>query len=291
MYLFPYKIFTTSKDKRLLGIKDGRLGRVGIYDAEKYNLKDATEVAKEREGQVSVLLGKVVGDIRLICLDLDDCFVNGEMEQLTKEFIKEFDDNEWEVSISGTGIHIYILTKLDLSTFIMKDIEGSKSFECYTNTRHILFTKFDFKNTDLVVGKHDEFIKRLYKKVEEKRNANNQKTKDVTILFDGKIITDEEQTINSLIAKREPVTDMYTLRRLGYKDPMIIECIDMNPDSVDQSAHDAKLIRKLMYYTLSFDSAWEMAKKTNYYKHKDKKHQDKFNSDSYKERTRRFIMR
>jgi hypothetical protein len=44
-----------------------------------------------------------------------------------------------------------------------------------------------------------------------------------------------------------------------------------------------------MYYTYDFDLAWELAKKTNYYKHKDKKHQDKFNSERYKERTRMFI--
>ena len=69
---------------------------------------------------------------------------------------------------------------------------------------------------------------------------------------------------------------MHTLRGLGYKDPMIIECIDAVPSMVDQSAHDAKLVRKLMYYCLSFDAAWEMAKKTNYYKAKDTYHKIKF---------------
>jgi hypothetical protein len=67
------------------------------------------------------------------------------------------------------------------------------------------------------------------------------------------------------------------------------EVIDMNPESVDQSAHDAKLIRKLMYYCLSFDAAYNMAKKTNYYQMKDEKHKKKFNNPTYIERTRRFI--
>ena len=44
-------------------------------------------------------------------------------------------------------IHIYILTKLDLETFIVKDMEGCKSFECYTNKRHIMiFVRCFFQN-------------------------------------------------------------------------------------------------------------------------------------------------
>lgn len=234
-----------------------------------------------------------MNDIRLICLDLDDCFneQTGVLEKETKNFLTEFDDNEWEVSTSGTGIHIYVLTKRDLPTFIVKDLEGCKSFECYTNKRHIVTTTFNFLKTNLQVGKHDEFLENLYKRVEQQRIKNNQFTQDVLNIFDGKIIEgDSDQYINRLLYKREPITDMYKLRGLGYKDPMIIECIDMEPESVDQSAHDAKLIRKLMYYTLSFESAWELAKKTNYYKHKDDYHKKKFNSDSYKSRTRKLIL-
>lgn len=285
MRLFPFKIFTLSKNKRLFN-RNEKDRMIGIYDAEKLSYADAKKWSKIYRSDISILLGRVLNDISLICLDLDDCYLtNGELEDDTKEFLKEFDKSEWETSSSGTGIHIYILTKMDLNTFIVKDLEGCKSFECYTNKRHIVTTTFDFKNTNLEVGKHDKFLSNLYSRVEEKRSLK----KDVIEVFEGKEIKDDIQMRMSYMSGRNPVTDMYTLRGLGKKDPCIIECIDCEPSSVDQSAWDAKLIRKLMYYTLSFDSAWELAKKTNYYKHKDKRHQDKFNSEAYKERTRRFI--
>lgn len=290
MYLAPYKIFAISKNKRLLKPSEPHR-TIGIYDVEKFNYNDACTHADKLDAQVSVLLGEVCSGIKLICLDLDDCYdEHAEMEGLTKEFLKEFNDNEWEISTSGTGIHIYILTKLDLDTFIVKDMEGSKSFECYTNKRHIVTTLFDFENTSLIVGKHDAFLEGLYSKVREQkaRNQDSSFTETVRQIFDG-TINPTEQEINGKIYKRTPVTDMYTLRGLGYKDPMIIEVIDESPDAVDQSAHDAKLIRKLMYYTLSFETAWELAQKTNYYKAKDERHKKKFNDPKYIERTRKFI--
>ena len=297
MYLYPYKIFAISKDKRTLGFKDGKLVPVGMYDIVKYNYNDAIENANKYEAQVSILLGDTGGGVNLICLDLDDCFTpDGRVEQLTRQFLKEFSEDEYEVSSSGEGIHIYILTKLKLETFIVKEMEGCKSFECYTNKRHIVTTTFDFENTNLQVGRHDEFLKKLYEKKEIKRSQTSQVT-DVTQVFNGEKLTGTEEQINNQIFfrangdKRTPVKDMYQLRGLGYKDPMIIECIDACPDAVDQSAHDAKLIKKLLYYFLDFDVAWDMAMKTNYYKDKDAFHKKKFNNPVYKERTRKFIMR
>lgn len=290
MYLAPYKIFTISKNKRLLKPSEPHR-TIGIYDVEKFNYSDACIQADKLDAQVSILLGEIYKGVNLICLDLDDCYTeDGEMEPLTQKFLKEFREDEWEISTSGTGIHIYIVTKLDLDTFIVKEMEGSKSFECYTNKRHIVTTLFDFENVQLRIGEHDAFLQRLYNKVREEkaRTPNSNYAETVRQVFDG-ITNPTEQQINSKLYKREPVTDMYTLRGLGYKDPMIIEVIDESPDAVDQSAHDAKLIRKLMYYTLSFDSAWELAKKTNYYKAKDERHKKKFNDPRYIERTRRFI--
>lgn len=289
MYLYPFKIFALSKNKRLFNYNKPN-EPVGIYDVEKMNYINAIEKASTIDGcKISILLGEIVMGIKLICLDLDDCFLeNGELEPLTKEFLKEFNDNEYEVSTSGTGIHIYILTKMDLETFIVKDLEGCKSFECYTNKRHIVTTYFEFEHTNLEVGKHDNFLRKLYDRVTEHRKSSLKD--DVKLVFGGKEIKDDGE-IYGAMQGRTPVTDMYTLRGIGYKDPTLIEIIDENPDSVDQSAHDAKLIRKLMYYTLSFDSAWDMAKKTNYYKAKDKKHKIKFDTPTYKERTRRFIER
>ena len=292
MRLYPFKIFSLSKDKRLFN-KHEPHRTIGLYDVEKMSYSEAVRQSKfVKDCKVSILLGSVIPKVNLIVLDLDDCFDNeGFLEPDTEKFLKEFNVDEWEVSSSGTGIHIYILTKLDLETFIVKDLEGCKSFECYTNKRHIVTTTFDFKNTNLIIGAHDEFITNLYNKVKELRKNNNKYKQETMVktVFEGVKIENEESAFIAGLKKQSPVTDMWTLRKCGYKDSNLIEIIDTEPTSVDQSAHDAKLIRKLMYYTYDFDLAWELAKKTNYYKHKDKKHQDKFNSERYKERTRMFI--
>lgn len=288
MYLYPYKIFALSKNKRLFNANEPNR-TIGIYDVNKMSYNDADNYANRLDCKVSILLGEVINGIKLICLDLDDCFnSDGTIEKDTKEFLKEFDKDEYEVSSSGEGLHIYVLTKMDLETFIVKEMDGCKSFECYTNKRHIVTTTFDFNETDLKVGKHDEFIKKLYDKVQSKRESTL--VQDIKTVFKGDVYK-TEQEFNGKIYKRTPVTDMYTLRGLGFKDPAIIEVIDMNPDAVDQSAHDAKLIRKLMYYTLSFDSAVELAMKTNYFKAKDLKHKQKWQNKAYLERTRNFLMR
>lgn len=292
MRLYPFKIFSLSKNKRLFNRQEPHR-TIGLYDVEKMKYLEAVKQAKYiKDCKVSILLGSVIPKVNLIVLDLDDCFDNeGYIEPDTEKFLKEFSEDEWEVSSSGTGIHIYILTKLNLETFIVKDLEGCKSFECYTNKRHIVTTTFDFKNTNLIIGAHDEFITNLYNKVKELRKNNNKYKQETMIktVFEGVKIEDEESAFIAGLKKQSPVTDMWALRKCGYKDSNLIEIIDTEPTSVDQSAHDAKLIRKLMYYTYDFDLAWELAKKTNYYKHKDKKHQDKFNSERYKERTRMFI--
>ena len=292
MFLYPHRIFTVSKGKRLIDPESRKL--VGIYDAKKFNYRLACTIAENNDYAVSVLLGEIgKTGIRLIVLDLDDCYdQEGNLEKDTEEFLKEFSEEEYETSSSGTGIHIYILTKLDLETFIVKNMEGCKSFECYTNTRHIVTTLFDFENTNLLIGKHDKFLKDLYDKANKARGLNEPSRfeKDVINIFKGERINSEEELRGKMLG-RTPVTDMFTLRKIGFKDPMIISVIDENPDAVDQSAHDAKLIRKLMYYTLSFDSAWEMAKKTNYYKAKDERHKKKFDDVKYKERTRNLISR
>lgn len=287
MFLYPYKIFAISKNKRLLNIDEPHR-TVGIYDVNKYNYDTAREQADSIKGKVSILLGEIVNGVRLICLDLDDCFdTEGNLTPDTADLLSEFDTNEWEVSGSGSGIHVYALTKKNFETFIVKDMIGCKSFECYTNKRHIVTTTFDFKNTNLIVGKHDDYIEAIYSEMQELR-SQNQKANAVKTMFGGTEIKSEAE-LNSIYFGRKPVDSIFTLRGLCLKDNLLKEVMDCNPDSVDQSAQDAKLIRKLMYYTLSFDSAWEMAKKTNYYQMKDKRHKDKFNNPTYIERTRRFI--
>ena len=291
MYLYPFKIFTISKNKKLFKLSEPSR-TIGIYYADVFNYKQAEQAKCVAIGSsISVLLGKLTPTVSLIVLDLDDCFKDGEIEDQTKTFLEEFDDSEWEVSSSGTGIHIYILTTLNLGTFIVKDLEGCKSFECYTNKRHIVTTTFDFYNTNLKVDKHNDFIQELYERVQNHKAQKEELSQKTMVkdTFQGVEIRSDSEAFAAGIRKESPVTDMFTLRKCGYKDSNLIEIIDTEPSCVDQSAHDAKLIRKLMYYTFSFDAAWELAKKTNYYKHKDKFHQTKFNSDRYKERTRMFI--
>lgn len=289
MYLYPFKIFALSKNKRLINVDEPHR-TVGIYDVMKYNYRDAVELSNcgVQNCRVSILLGNIFKDVNLMCLDLDDCFnEDGTLTADTKDLLFEFDKSEWEVSSSGTGIHVYILTRKNFETFIVKDMVGCKSFECYTNKRHIVTTTFDFENTNLEIGKHDEYIEAIYAEAKAMREKSAQVTM-VKTAFNGTEIK-SEQDFNSVLYDRKPVDSIYTLRGLCLKDDVLKEVIDMNPAAVDQSAHDAKLIRKLMYYCLSFDAAYNMAKKTNYYQMKDERHKKKFNNPTYIERTRRFI--
>lgn len=287
MFLYPFKIFALSKNKRLINIDEPHR-TVGIYDVEKYGYNEAKQIADDNSMKVSILLGNLYSDVNLMCLDLDDCFdEEGNLTPDTKDLLSEFKEEEWEVSTSGSGIHVYILTKKQFETFIVKDMIGCKSFECYTNKRHIVTTTFDFKHTNLAIGIHDDYIEALYQEAKRIREESQQ-VKDVKTLFNGTVIK-TEQDLNSAIYQRTPVDSMYTLRGICLKDTNLKDIIDENPDAVDQSAHDAKIIRKLMYYTLSFDSAWKMVQETNYYKAKDAFHKKKFNNPTYIERTRRFI--
>lgn len=287
MYLYPFKIFALSKNKRLININEQHR-TVGIYDVEKYDYTTVEYLASENACRVSILLGNIIKDINLMCLDLDDCFDNeGNLTPDTKDLLSEFDKSEWEISGSGTGIHVYILTRKKFETFIVKDMIGCKSFECYTNKRHIVTTTFDFKNTNLEIGKHDDYIEAIYEEAKSMREKSAQVEMVKTVFAGTEIKT--EQELNSVLYKRQPVDSIFTLRGLCLKDSVLKEVIDCNPETVDQSAQDAKLIRKLMYYCLSFKAAWEMAKKTNYYQMKDERHKKKFNNPTYIERTRRFI--
>lgn len=287
MFLYPFKIFALSKNKRLINIDEPQR-TVGIYDVMKYNYNDVIDIASGTDFKVSILLGNLFKDVNLICLDLDDCFnEDGSLTSDTKDLLSEFDKSEWEVSSSGTGIHVYILTRKNFETFIVKEMIGCKSFECYTNKRHIVATTFDFKNTNLQIGKHDEYLEAIYEEAKRLREKSSQ-VQMVKTAFNGREIK-SEQELNAVLYNRTPVDSIYTIRGLCLKDSVLKDVIDCSPDAVDQSAHDAKLIRKLMYYCLSFDAAWEMAKKTNYYQMKDDKHKKKFNNPTYIERTRRFI--
>lgn len=292
MYLYPYKIFALSRNKVLRNADTPNWKR-GIYDVERMNYNNAM-LAKENidDSYISVLLGEVRPGVYLNCLDLDGYKdSNGELTEPAKDLLKNIPKNEIEESFSGKGGHIYFLTKKQYKTFKLKkyfsDDEHS-DLEMYSDLRHIVSTTIDFNEIDLQIGKYDDLIDNLYQQYLDSQPKNNF-VEDVKTVFSGKVIKDMGQLQNSFLAGRTPVEDMRTLRGCGYKDTKLIELIDAEPSTVNQSDHDASLLKKLAYYTLSFESAYEMAKKTNYYQHKDERHKKKFNDPSYIERTRRFL--
>lgn len=293
MYIYPYKRFCLAyANKRLFNVDDPeRL--VGIYDIDYMNFKEAF-LAKERiDGSyISVLLGEIKPGVYLNCIDLDG-YKNedGSLSDKAKELLKNFSKEELEDSISGAGGHIFFTTRKKYKTFKIKEYFGKeehRDLEIYADKRYIVTTTLDFSILDLPVGKYDNLIDKLYKEYEESQPKYT--TKELVLeVFEGKEIKDETQLQVSIMSGRTPVTDMHTLRGCGYKDTKLIELIDAEPSCVNQSDHDASLLKKLMYYTLSFESAYEMAKKTNYYQHKDDKHKKKFNNPGYILRTRRFL--
>lgn len=301
MYLYPYKIFSIARDKRVY--TGDKIALHSIYDCDVFNFKEAKESAQDKnrrlvkyndsQFKVSVLLGKVRKGVYLNVLDLDDCLdEDGNIEPLTQELLSYFDKSEWEFSSSGTGIHIYILTpKVREKRTVVKDLKGCKSFEWYADKRHIVTTTFDFENTNLKIGVHDDLLDGIVAEMEEWQNQKlNQSSMAQNIIqqFEGQIDNDESKTRAALLG-REPITDMYKLRGCCLKDDKLKELIDTDPSCVDQSAHDCALIAKLLYYTLSYEGAWELAKKTNYYQRKDTKHKLKFDKPEYRQRTNSYI--
>lgn len=292
MYLYPYKIFALSKNKRLL--KDNFKIPCGIYDVDRLTYNEAVQAKEENTSSyISVLLGEVRPGVYLNVWDLDGAVEeNGEIKPETRKLLNNFEKFEWEFSSSGTGIHIYTLTRENFDTFHYKNYFGEglhSNLEFYSDKRHIVSTTFDFKNTDLTIGKYDNLLKSILKEYQEKNRPNI--VKDTCEIFEGKVITDMTQFQNSICAGRTPVESMDVLRKCCLKDDVLKEVIDMEASCVDQSQWDCKLLKKLMYYTLSFESAHTLAKKTNYYKSKDAKHIKKFDDPKYIERTRQFIER
>ena len=292
MYLYPYKLFALSKNKVLCNQEDPDRKR-GIYDVERMNYNSALSVKESIDGScISILLGEVRPGVYLNCLDLDG-YKNKDnsLTQPATELLKNFEEEELEESLSGKGGHIYILTRKKYKTFKIKKYfknDDHSDLEFYADKRHIVSTTFNFDKVDLEIGKYDDMIDKLYQKYLDSLPKTSFKD-DVISVFEGKEITDMTQLQNNVASGRTPVTDMRTLRGCGFKDTKLIELIDQEPSFVNQSDHDAALLKKLMYYTLSFESAYEMAKKTNYYQHKDDRHKKKFNNPDYILRTRRFL--
>lgn len=304
MFIYPYKIFTTAKKKALF--KESEPWRkIGIYTYDKYNFNQA-KLATERieDSNIAVLLEPLSQGVKLMCIDMDHCYnEDGTIRPEAKDFLSFFDENEYEKSQSGDGFHIFILTTKDFVSFKMStndskrnythnETMGCDSWEFWAGLKYIVTTTFDFENTNIKVGKHDDLIESLYQMKLQKDEEVNKSSfaKDVMEVFEGKI-DNTEAKVKGIILGREPVTDMYKLRGCANSDDKLRNLIDANASSVDQSSHDAALIAKLLYYTLSYEGAWELAKKTNYYKSKDEYHKKKFDKDDYRKRTNSFIQK
>lgn len=294
MYLNNFKIFALSKNKRLINRKEP-FRTVGIYDVETDTYNQMERNSKRVKGSdISVLLGEIKPGLYLNCWDLDSAVdENGEIKPEAKDLLRYFDDNEWEFSTSGTGLHIYSLTTKKYNTFHFKKLFGDalhSDLEFFADKRHIVTTTFNFKGTSLVVDKHNDLIDGLIAELEEQERSQNEGSYTNTILeaFEGELDPYEAKARGAILG-REPITDMYKLRGCCLKDEKLKELIDMNPECVDQSSHDCALIAKLLYYTLSYEGAWELAKKTNYYQMKDKKHKLKFDKPEYRKRTNDYI--
>lgn len=305
MFLYPYKIFSTSRNKRLY--TGDKIALHNIYDCDRLNYKDAQRAVTNKNRRlanrdngsfsISVLLGEVRPGIYLNCLDLDGCRNDdGSLTQPAKDLLEYFNEDEWEYSSSGTGGHIFILTSKEYEPFTMDEYFGEgahKDLEFFPRKKHIVTTTFDFLNTNLELNAHNDLIEAL---MDEKREQEELRRitssgafkNDILSMFEGQMDNTEAKARGALLG-REPITDMYTLRRCGYKDEKLIELIDADPSSVDQSAHDCALIAKLLYYTLSSEDAWNLATKTNYYQHKDEKHKKKFHNELYRQRTNDYI--
>lgn len=299
MFLYPYKIFTTARNKRVY--TGNRIAEHSIHDCDRFNYSQAKEVVDNKNKKlkreqledpfkISILLGEVKPGVYLNVLDLDDCLdKDGNIEPLTKDLLDYFSPEEWEFSSSGTGIHIYILTtKIRDKRTIVKNIKGCKSFEWYADLRHIVTTTFDFENTNLPIGVHDDLLDSIVEEMKELEQSNNSFAQDVLNEFDG-VLDNTEAKARGVILGRTPVEKISVLRECAFKDDKLRELIDADPSSVDQSQHDCRLIAKLLYYTLSYEGAWELAKKTNYYQRKDNKHKLKFDKPEYRERTNSYI--
>ena len=304
-FIYPYKIFTTAKNKALY--KESEPWRkIGIYTYDKYNYNEA-RLATERieDSNIAVLLETLYANVKLMCIDMDHCYDNGVIRPEARDFLSFFDKDDYEQSQSGDGFHIFILTTKDFKSFKMalndskrnftlQETMGCDSWEFWAELKYIVTTTFDFEDKNFKIGKYDDLIEGLYQfklekdKEVEKKQAHSDFTNSVLTVFEGQIDNDESKA-RAVILGREPVTDMYKLRGCANKDDKLRNLIDANASTVDQSSHDAALIAKLLYYTLSYEGAWNLATKTNYYQGKDEYHKKKFNRLDYRERTNNFI--
>lgn len=98
--------------------------------------------AEARRSEVGVGLGYVLGD-GVGCIDLDHCFVDGELTGWAREIVDECPDTYMEVSPSGEGLHIWGLLPEGAGRNSHK---SGRNVEFYSVGRYITVTADRFES-------------------------------------------------------------------------------------------------------------------------------------------------
>ncbi len=105
----------------------------------------------------------LVEEDNIVCIDLDNAIVNGQLSSMAEEVVKDFVGSYMEISQSGKGLHIFARGNLENDLNL-----SSKGIEIYKNNRYIALTgdvgegKF-FPVSNKLLDKDLE-IERLYRK-------------------------------------------------------------------------------------------------------------------------------
>lgn len=78
----------------------------------------------------------------IVCLDLDHCIRAGQLAPWARSILDQFPDTYVEVSMSGTGLHIFGLGRLDMGRRIRT---GGRQVEAYSTGRYIAVTGVRFE--------------------------------------------------------------------------------------------------------------------------------------------------
>jgi putative DNA primase/helicase len=111
---------------------DLRLGqKVDINDPITWSSYELAVMNRGQFDGIGIVLTK---EDDLVCVDIDDCIINGELNPLGREIIEQL-DSYTEVSVSGRGVHVFC--RADLGEFAGRRKGG---VELYNYGRYIAVT-------------------------------------------------------------------------------------------------------------------------------------------------------
>ena len=129
--------------KRFVGWKRENLGEkvaklpFSLLDgkAKDWNREDRWVDFKNIENINNPIGFILVEEDNIVCIDLDNAIVNGQLSSMAEEIIKEFSGTYMEISQSGKGLHIFARGNLENNLNL-----SSNGIEIYKNNRHIVLT-------------------------------------------------------------------------------------------------------------------------------------------------------